>query len=98
MNSPTVNEDQRLVHAESHHYLGYAEIQLRDEPSALRDLRESIRLDPSSGWTHELLGEIYHKRGRMKEAAQEMKAALKLDPTIEPARKVLMSIPENQRR
>jgi tetratricopeptide (TPR) repeat protein len=49
---------------------------------------------PNSSDAHTHLGDIYYKRGMMKEAKREFKQALKLDPTNDIARDNLKAIKE----
>lgn len=97
MKSPVVDLDQRLVAAENHYYLGYTKMQLGDDTSAFLDLQKSARLDPNNGWTRELLGEIYLERGQTKYAAREFRAALKADPGVTDARRLLKKMAEQNK-
>jgi len=50
-----------------------------DDAKALEHLNEALRLEPSSGKTHKLLGLLDYRQGRTAEALTKMEKALKLD-------------------
>jgi 4-amino-4-deoxy-L-arabinose transferase-like glycosyltransferase len=96
MNSPLTNENQRIVDAETFQYVGYAENELGHEASALNYLHKCISLDPDCPFAHQMLGDIYLKRGRLRDATAEYKTALKILPTVDEARKGLELVRERE--
>jgi Tfp pilus assembly protein PilF len=57
--------------------------------------KEAIKLqaaNPASAPYHFVLGVIYQRQGKIGEAAQEMQAALRLNPNFGAAREVLKTI------
>lgn len=96
MNSPITNENQRLVDAETYQYMGYAENGLGHQTSALQYLQECLALDPDCPFAHQMLGDIYYKRGKLKDAATEYKTALRILPTVDQAREGLEKVRERE--
>jgi tetratricopeptide (TPR) repeat protein len=65
----------------------------RDElDAAVRNYRAAVALDSGSAPAHFGLGVAYRKQGMLREARSEMEAALRLDPSLAPARQQLTEL------
>jgi TolB-like protein/Flp pilus assembly protein TadD len=70
-----------LRNAEAHYVLGNLAMSFDfDFPTAQRELREAIRLEPNNPTAHQWLGQYFITQNRLAEARSETQKALDLDP------------------
>src|SRR5579875_2468631 len=60
---------------------GTAALANNDLDTALDDLRQVVRLAPTSAEAHSVLGMILLRKGKVRESVPELEAALKLKPS-----------------
>jgi tetratricopeptide (TPR) repeat protein len=66
--------------------LGFSYFKLRDYDQAIANLREAVRIDPTSAIDYASLGSNLREKGELGEAIQMYEKALELDPGLEFAR------------
>ena len=71
--------------------VSYVELGFADE--AIKEFRETLKLDPYSANAHNNLGFIYRKKGMLDEAIKEFKEALKIKPnSVEPLENLIEAL------
>ena len=78
--------------SKAYYLLGKTLLEKGDFRDAESALRESIRIKPSFGDVHELLGETLERLGQLKEAAERYAKALELNPNLIEAKSRLESL------
>lgn len=66
--------------AEGRAALGYAHLEARNAPAALREARRAVELKPSFAQGHQLLGTVLQVIGRFEEALRHFQIAEELNP------------------
>jgi len=69
----------------THYSLAFALRLLGDDASAERSLREALAIDNQYAPAHCELGKLYNKQGRLPEAVEEFKNAIRYNPSISAA-------------
>ncbi len=72
--------------------LAFVELQSREVDAAIKHLRTALRIDPNHVRAHHYLGNALSAKGRRAEAIQHYEAALRADPTFQPAREALARV------
>jgi tetratricopeptide (TPR) repeat protein len=86
------NMDDKAFYAELFFQRGWAYSMKHDDDRSIENFDQVIRLNPNHAKAYLFRGEAYGVNGKLDNAASDLEAALRIDPTLSQARDLLQQV------